>query len=93
MTIPLDYLKTTALYLKRAIEVLEETPSLTINADLLQALEQIDLRYNEWCNTMDMQWGQTEGTSYEDGISMEFYLEATDWHKVSVILRKLKMPQ
>jgi hypothetical protein len=84
-----DYLETAKRYLDAALVDLEQAPDKTAIADLLRAIRSIDNYYKEWCNEHDEDMGEEPGTTYEEGISCEFYIEADWWHEVSVALRNL----
>jgi len=79
------------VYINRAIRNLAKVPEKQAIHEVLEMCGAIDERYKEFCSEFDEQDGLPEGTTYgkEDGISIEFYLEADDWHKVSLALRKL----
>jgi hypothetical protein len=84
-----DYLQTAKRYLDAAIQDLETAPEKTALVDLLRAIRSIDNYYKDWCDEIDEENNDTQGTTYEEGVSMEFYIEADWWHDVSVALRKL----
>lgn len=83
-----DLKKANAL-ISRAIKDFEETPEKEVISILMETLQDIDLYYKELCNCDDAQWGEKPGTTYEKGCSSEFYIDSSDWHKVSLALRKL----
>lgn len=72
-------------------ESLNKTPEKAYIADLLKACTALDNYYKQWCDEGDEDCGDAKGTTYNSkgGISMEFYIEASDWHQVSLALRKL----
>lgn len=74
--------------LNLVLEELAKVPDKSTLVDLFAALENIERHYIEFCASCDE--GQEPGSTYRDGISLEFYIEADWWHDVSVALRKLK---
>lgn len=73
-------------------EDLKNAPEKADIVELMEACERIDRYYkNRFCVEMDAEYGEDEGTTYEDGISLEFYIEADWWHDISVVLRKLRV--
>jgi len=50
----------------------------------------IEESYQNFCNELDENWGDPGGTAYENGVSIEFQIEADWWHDISLILRKLQ---
>lgn len=56
---------------------------------MLQAVRVLDEHYKEFCNEFDENDGSSEGTTYKQGINIEFYIEADLWHDVSLALRKI----
>ena len=77
--------------INRASRKLALVPDKQALHEVLEMCRAIDERYKEFCGEFDEQDDLSDGTTYnnEDGISIEFYLEAGDWHKVSLALRKL----
>lgn len=74
-----------------ALTDLKENPEIDAVDTLLDACESIDLYYkNRFCKEMDSEYNDPEGTTYEHGISLEFYIEADWWHDVSKALRILR---
>jgi hypothetical protein len=70
----------------------EEAPEKGDIIDILEALEQIDIYYDLWCTDIDIYNDKPVGTTYKsnNGISLEFCIEADTWHYISKLLRKLK---
>lgn len=57
---------------------------------LIQACEAVDRQYKEMCDDCGKEWGDEPSTNYQDGVSTKFYIEASDWHDISIALRKIK---
>jgi hypothetical protein len=76
----------------RAMKTLEKDETVGLTAEMVEAIERMDNRYEEYCKGLDEEWGEEPGTTYdgEYGPSIEFYIEADDWHTVSRAFRKLK---
>lgn len=77
-------------YIDAALKDLNEAPEKSAIAELLYLLKGLDTYYKEWCAEHDETVGDDEGTTYEHGVSLEFYLEADDMHDLSLALRKLE---
>ena len=77
-------------YIDEVLRRMEKYPEKGAISDLLRAVKSIDLYYEEFCDQVDEDYGQPEGTTYRDGISIEFYIEAGAWHDISLALRKLE---
>jgi len=75
--------------LNLVLEELAKVPDKSELVDLFEALTNLESRYIEFCESCDEGQGQELGTTYRDGISLEFYIEAEVWHEVSKALRKL----
>jgi hypothetical protein len=58
--------------------------------ELIARCRDIDEHYKEYCAECDVNWGEEPGTSYKEGVNMEFYIESSDWHDISLELRKLE---
>jgi len=76
-------------YIDYAIDLLNETPEKNALAELIQACKALDNYYKEYCDGIDEDRGESIGTTYNEGISMEFYIEAEAFHDISLALRKL----
>lgn len=62
--------------------------------DLLEACQKLDEKYKEFCASFDTDDKLEPGTTYkEGGLSIEFYIEADDWHEISEALRKICPPE
>jgi hypothetical protein len=73
------------------ISLLEHEPELGAISDLIEACEDIDYYYKHHvCKERDDGDGLVDGTTYKNGMNVEFYIEAEDWHRVSLALRKLR---
>ena len=83
----LEYAKN---YIDAALKDLEESPEKSAIAELLNTIKSVDGYYKEWCAEFDDEHGDPEGSTYEHGVSIEFYIEAEDWHDISLALRKLE---
>ena len=89
----IDDLKQARRLLHEYIEDFENTPEREISeaiAELLVACERIDDHYKEVCEEIDNALREKKGTAYRDGWNMEYYIESSLWHDVSVQLRKLR---
>lgn len=90
-----EQLKDIQQAIQKALHTLESNSkqSITITKDervekLLHKLIAIDEGvYKPFCESFD---DEVEGETYKHGISLEFYMEASDWHDVSVLLREIK---
>jgi len=70
---------------------LNNAPEIADIVELLDAVEAVDNYYRDnFCLECDANWGEEPGNTYEDGTSMEFYIEADWWHDISLALRKLR---
>lgn len=58
--------------------------------ELIDACLTIESYYKTFCNECDEDWGEKPGTCYNQGVSMEFYIESDWWHDASLALRKLE---
>jgi len=76
-------------YLQKVQKGIEDTPNLEALNELMEALIPIEMHYRDFCEGCDQDFGDEPGTTYEDGISLEYYIEASWWHEVSLALRKL----
>ncbi len=57
--------------------------------DIIDVCEKIDRQYRELCDGIDEVTGDEIGTAYAEGVNTEFYIEAADWHKISMFLREV----
>lgn len=91
MTVKTD-LKIAHSYIANVLDRLETDEKMgeTSLADLVEACERVDAYYKQWCRELDEETMEDEGTSYRDGISLEFQIEADWWHDISLALRKLR---
>jgi hypothetical protein len=74
----------------QALHQLNTAPEKGQIADLIAACEVIDMAYKLMCREDDDDMQVPAGTSYKEGMDIEFYIEASWWHDVSVALRELK---
>lgn len=77
-------------YINKALNLLEEAPEADALVSLLLRCRALDEYYKQWCNDLDNLYGDEPGTAYKEGTSMEFYIESSDWHALSLELRKLE---
>jgi len=90
MTVEYDLQKAQNLIV-HAIKDLEAAPEKSAIVELLDAVEAVDNYYRDrFCAELDDDYGEGKGSTYEHGISLEFYIEADWWHDISVALRKLR---
>ena len=88
-----ELLQRTKYDIDHCLSALENAPEKDAILDLIEACEELDCIYqNEFCFSNDEEYGLSEGSTYDSeiGQSMEFYIEAGSWHKISLSLRKLK---
>jgi hypothetical protein len=86
----LKTLKYMRLRLDKTIELLEAEPTLDEISELLEWVGAIDRYYQqEYCDENDEAYGLKPGTSYEQGINSEFYIESDDWHQISLAYRNI----
>lgn len=84
-------LETAQVLISRVLVDLKENPETDALTDLLDACESIDRYYKEhFCAGCDFDFDKKIGTTYEDGISLEFYIEADWWHDISKAIRILR---
>lgn len=88
-----DNIENAERQLQFAKQALDETPNLEAISELLDALIPVELYYKyRYCMGYDLDY-QEEGTAYEEGTSMEFYIESSWWHDISKALRKIVLPE
>lgn len=77
--------------LQRVRHAVDCDKTIGLTAELLKALESMDEQYKEFCAELDEVNGEEKDTTYNNvfGPSIEFYIEADDWHKISRALRKM----
>jgi len=80
---------------KRLLSTVEEdlknAPEKANITELMEACEKLDRYYkSRFCAEIDSEYGEEPGTTYEDGISLEFQIEADWWHDISVALRNFR---
>ena len=86
LTVALNYINSAKNDLEEA-----ENANKQLIAELIHACETIDAHYKTFCNELDRyDYDQPEGTTYEEGIRLEYQIEADWWHDVSLALRKLR---
>lgn len=78
--------------LEKEINNIPEKVNVDIH-QLINLLNEIDEQYEESCKEGDKDCGEEIGTIYngEYGENLEFYIEASHWHEVSLFLRKMKI--
>ncbi|KKL48395.1 hypothetical protein LCGC14_2325960 [marine sediment metagenome] len=86
----IDDLKQARRLIHEAINELERSPEKEIVSELIAACKRIDIHYKEACEEIDAALREKKGTAYRDGWNMEYYIESSLWHDVSVQLRKLE---
>jgi len=77
--------------INNAIEQIKSAPEKEAVVELIEACQALDVQYKEWCKEQDEDTGEPNGTCYNEGTSMEFYIESDDWHNISLQLRKLNI--
>ena len=79
-------------YIRSAQNDLNDTENANKQAiaELIEACESIDANYREFCEWNDDAYGEPIGTTYKEGINIEYQIEADWWHDVSLALRKLR---
>ena len=72
------------------IDLLNMIPDKAVLAEIFQILQRLDADYKNWCDEYDEQCGDGAiGFTYENGISLEYYIEAETMHDLSKLIRKL----
>jgi len=81
--------------LTRIRERIEADEDIGLLAELMETVGVLDERYKEFCDEIDREDGEEVGSMYNDefGPNIEFYIEADDWHKISLAFRKLRNSQ
>jgi hypothetical protein len=81
--------------LEMALEQLKKNRAVGLSAELLDAIEALDEHYKEFCSELDIQDDLEPGTTYNDdcGVPIEFYIEADDWHNISLAFRNMRKSQ
>lgn len=77
-------------FIQQGIEEIEKAPQMNAILGLIEACQHIEERYEQFCVEQDEDAGDESGTTYKYGVSLEFYIEADDWHRISLQLRKLR---
>jgi len=74
-----------------SIKDLEEDPHKEgkVLIKLIDACKDIEPYYKRMCDEMDDNYGDPKGSNYQDSPSIEFYIEADWWHRISKCLRKM----
>lgn len=93
MSQTIRYLKGIQTRIDEVIQDLEDAPEKADIIDLIKACEFLDEDYKEnFCDSNDRMESLPIGTTYneEHGEYMEYYCEASAWHEVSKILRKMR---
>lgn len=70
-------------------EIQTLTPEKTAIHELIRLVKRLNAEYLDWCLEMDDEFGYPHGTTYEEGTCLEYYIESTDMHDLSKIIRKL----
>jgi hypothetical protein len=83
-------LKVAMTMIKDVHDSLTWTPAMDIKDELIDLLLELDGRYQDFCWEADTEMLLEKGTTYEQGINLEFYIEASDWHRISKMIRKFK---
>ncbi len=89
MTIVND-LEEAQTYIEFALREIKATPEKADMADLIEACMKLEEHYEEFCKGCDQDFYEEEGTTYRNGISLEFYIESSLWHNVSKALREIE---
>jgi len=72
------------------IDLLNMIPGKVEMAEIFEILRRLDEDYKRWCDEYDEQYGDgAVGLTYEEGISLEYYIEAETMHDLSKLIRKL----
>lgn len=69
---------------------LRSLPTKQKLAELIETCEILDAYYKDLCDEIDEENNDEIGRSYREGRNIEFYFEATDWHRISLALRNLR---
>jgi len=77
-----------------ALKELETNPKQDSISELLDAIEVIEENYRDrFCPNCNSDFDEKKGDTYENGISLEFYIESAQWHDISKAFRKLRPPE
>lgn len=77
-------------HIQCALDSLEKEPEKGVVNDLIEACQEIDQDYEEFCSEVDIDCNCSPGDTYKNGVSLEYQIEAEWWHKVSLALRKIE---
>lgn len=69
---------------------LRSAPEKADISELLDNVQKLDNYYQQYCDEIDETAGDEIGSTYRDGISLEFYIEAEWWHDISLAFRKFR---
>lgn len=69
---------------------LRTTPEKADISELLDQVQKLDNHYKQMCDDFDESDGTEIGTTYRDGISIEYQIEAEWWHDISLAFRKFR---
>jgi hypothetical protein len=84
-------LKQAQRQIQGCIDLLNMIPGKAETAEIFEILQRLDDDYKCWCDGYDESWGDgAVGKTYEEGISLKYYIEVTTIHDLSKLLRKLK---
>jgi hypothetical protein len=68
----------------------EKQSNLDYFSDLVDALTTIEEEYQSLCEDLDYElYHDRKDSCYDFGPNIEFQIEASDWHRISLILRKI----
>ncbi len=76
--------------LNSVLDDFKDAPEKIAIVELINAVRRLNVKYFDWCTEIDDENGEPHGTTYENGISLEYYIEADEMHNLSKILRKLQ---
>ncbi len=78
-------------YINSVIRDIENAPQKEAIVDLLKVCQSLDEYYKEYCDELDVANGDEVGTAYRDDPNVEFYIDTSNWHDISLALRKLNL--
>ncbi len=73
-----------------SINDLRTVPEKADISELLDQVQKLDNHYKKMCEEMDENYEDEIGTTYRDGISIEYQIEAMWWHDISLAFRKFR---
>ena len=85
----IDEIERITILSRSVVTDLKKAPEKEAIVSLLQVCQELDLYYQEYCRDDELEYYRDKKNTYELGLNMEFYIEGSQWHEVSIALRKL----